>query len=308
MSNTVEGMLMQNNIFIDSTAIVFPSIDTILKENMYIMIYSEHESAKINLDEYTKQAFTKCTEKYFAESQIIEFEVVEQSNTEAPRGHVATTQNGEAGEKQINYIKRYVDGNEVATFVVSEEILKEPINQVIEVGTNLSNVSRGSVNRITAKDIAVDSSFTLYNIKLSPDLQRYAYNMCKTYGVNYETFLAVMYTESRFNTGSISSTNDYGLCQINMANFNHLNKVLGITDLLNPYDNIKAGAYWLSRYYTAWGSSYCTPEYEYNVLNSYNFGVSSYKRYLASGHDAYSWYYAHKVLSAKSTLIENGGI
>lgn len=308
MSNTIEGMLMQNNIYIDDTAIVYPSRDSFIKDNMQIMIYSENTTATINLNEYKELAANKHTEKYFVESQVIEFEVVEMSNAEKPRGLVATTQNGEAGLKEVTYVKTYVNGKEVELNVLDEDIIKEPINQVIEIGTNLHNVSRGNTSRITAKDLAVDSSFKLYNINLSSDLQRYAYNMCKKYGVNYETFLALMYTESKYNPNAVSSTNDYGICQINSSNHAYLRNVLGVTDFFNPYENIKAGVYWLARYYNSWGYMKDSPEYEYNVLNSYNFGTGAYYRYLDNGNSPYSWHYAKKIISVKNDLIKNGGI
>lgn len=308
MSNTVEGMLMQNNIYIDDTAIVYPSMDSFIKDNMQVMIYSENNTATINIDEYMEVTSVKYTEKYFDESQVIEFKVVEQSNTEKPRGHIATTQNGVAGLKEVAYVKRYLNGNEIESNILDEDIIKAPINQVIEIGTNLSKVSRGNTSRITAKDLAVDSNFKLYNINLSADLQRYTYNMCKRYGVNYETFLALMYTESGYNSNAISSTNDYGICQINKSNHKYLRNVLGVTDFLNPYDNIKAGVYWISRYYNSWSYMRGADEYEYNVLNSYNFGMTSYYRYLNSGNSTYSWHYAKKIIGIKNNLIKNGGI
>ena len=145
-------------------------------------------------------------------------------------------------------------------------------------------------------------------INLSSDLQRYAYNMCKKYGVNYETFLALMYTESKYNPNAVSSTNDYGICQINSSNHKYLRNVLGVTDFFNPYENIKAGVYWLARYYNSWGYMKDSPEYEYNVLNSYNFGTGAYYRYLDNGNSPYSWHYAKKIISVKNDLIKNGGI
>ena len=48
MSNTVEGMLMQNEIYIDEKAIVYPNVETILKDNMEIKIYSEDEVARLD--------------------------------------------------------------------------------------------------------------------------------------------------------------------------------------------------------------------------------------------------------------------
>ena len=63
MSNTVEGMLMQNNIYIDEKSVVYPNVETRLTENMQIRIYSEDEVARLDLNEYKAQVKTGETEK-----------------------------------------------------------------------------------------------------------------------------------------------------------------------------------------------------------------------------------------------------
>ena len=72
MSNTVEGMLMQNNIYIDEKAIVYPNVETILKDNMEIKIYSEEEVAMLDLSEYRAKVTVGQTEKIIEEIQYID--------------------------------------------------------------------------------------------------------------------------------------------------------------------------------------------------------------------------------------------
>ena len=74
------------------------------------------------------------------------------------------------------------------------------------------------------------------------------------------------------------------------------------------YDNIKAGTYWIARYYKSWGKYYSGELLERNALNAYNFGDGGYRNYLNNGGTAYSWKYANKVLEAKTKLVENGGL
>lgn len=308
MSNTVEGMLMQNGIYIDERAVVYPSIDNRIEDNMVIKIYIEDANAKLNIDKYIEASNSMITEKIVKDTQIVEFGVEKKNNASVARGQITTLQSGSTGEKDITYTIQYLNGKEIAKNIISDEITKEPQDQIIEVGTSVSTVSRSSVNRVTADDFAVDGNFKQYNIKLSADLQRYTYNMCKRYGVPYETMLALMYVESGYNTNAISSTNDYGICQINMCNYYYLNRNLGVTDLLNVYDNIKAGTYWIARYYKSWGKYYSGELLERNALNAYNFGDGGYRNYLNNGGTAYSWKYANKVLEAKTKLVENGGL
>ena len=75
--------------------------------------------------------------------------------------------------------------------------------------------------------------------------QDYAYQQCVKYGIRdyYKYVIAMMYHESQFKTGCVSSTSDYGLMQINSCNFSWLRSKLGLDNLLNPYQNITAGVY-----------------------------------------------------------------
>jgi soluble lytic murein transglycosylase-like protein len=72
--------------------------------------------------------------------------------------------------------------------------------------------------------------------------------MCYNYDISeyYELVYAVIKTESNFNPSEISSTNDYGLMQINVVNHNYLSNTLGIVDFLDPYQNVQGGIYLLA--------------------------------------------------------------
>jgi hypothetical protein len=95
----------------------------------------------------------------------------------------------------------------------------------------------------------------IYDIALSDELQIYTYDLCQEYDVDYETVLAVMYIESRYQPEVVSRTHDYGLMQINKYNHKWLSEALGFTytttdelrqNFLDPYNNILAGVYMLS--------------------------------------------------------------
>lgn len=307
MSNTVEGMLMQNGIYIDEKAVVYPSVDNRITNNMEIKIYSEDESAKLDIDKYVESAGTGIVEKLVQEISYIKYDTTEKANASIARGKTNTLQKGESGEKTKLYRIQYKNDKEIAKTLVSETVSKEAVSQIIEVGTKVTTVSRSSQTRISSSDLAVDNGFVKYNIKLSEDLQKYAYNMCKKYGVPYTVFLGLMYVESGFNVNAKSSTG-YGICQINPSNLAYLKKRIGTTNLMDPYQNIQAGAYWLSRYYSSWSSTKDSEEKSLHALNSYNWGESRYRSYLKKGNDAYSWYYGKKVMNAANKIDQNGGL
>ena len=306
MSNTVEGMLMQNGIYIDEKAIVYPNVETRLTHNMEIKIYSESKLATLDIEAYKVEAKTGIVEKLIEEIQYIDYDTVKKNNASVARGKTSTLQKGSKGEKQVVYTVKYDGKNEIAKNVISETTTKEPVNKVVEVGTKVVTVSRSNSYRVSASALKVDKDFKKYNINLSEDLQKYAYNMCKKYGVPYTIFLAMMKIESGYRTNATSSTG-YGLCQINPSNLSYLNKKIGTTNLFDPYQNIQAGAYWLSRYYKSWKDEASGEELALHALNSYNWGEGNYRKYLKKGNNAYSWYYGTKVLKNADKLEKNGG-
>ena len=108
---------------------------------------------------------------------------------------------------------------------------------------------------------------TYYDIPLSKDLQLYTYNKCVEYGVpeHYELVLAIMWQESNYTADLISSTDDYGIMQINSCNHSWLVDLLGPTDFLDASDNINAGVYVISKLLIKYGD-------EHKALMAYNMG------------------------------------
>lgn len=93
-------------------------------------------------------------------------------------------------------------------------------------------------------------NFYIEEIPLSYELQEYSYQTCLEHNIQYELFLAVMWKESRFEHDQVyvntNGTTDTGLMQINDVNRTLLAEVLNITDLRDPQQNIRAGAYLLA--------------------------------------------------------------
>ena len=108
---------------------------------------------------------------------------------------------------------------------------------------------------------------TYYNIPLSKDLQLYTYTKCVDYGIPdyYELVLAIMWQESNYTADIISSTDDYGIMQINSCNHSWLVDLLGPTDFLDARDNINAGVYIISKLLIKYGDVH-------KALMSYNMG------------------------------------
>lgn len=96
-------------------------------------------------------------------------------------------------------------------------------------------------------------------------LQEYTYYICQHSGVDFALVMAVMYTESGFDPEAVSATGDRGLMQINEINLAELTDKLMITDISDPYQNIRGGVYLLGVY----AEKYDNPA---RVLMAYNMG------------------------------------
>ena len=109
--------------------------------------------------------------------------------------------------------------------------------------------------------------FTPLDIPLDPEIQEFAFYLCHEYNVNFLLLMAVIKTESNYRADLISSSGDYGLLQINKINHGWIADNLKLTDMLDPYQNIRAGVYMLSDLFEKYGTTE-------RVLMAYNLGES----------------------------------
>lgn len=139
---------------------------------------------------------------------------------------------------------------------------------------------------------------TYYNIPLSKELQLYTYTRCVDYGIpeHYELVLAMMWQESNYTPDTISSTNDYGIMQINVCNHEWLSELLGITDFLNVYQNIDAGTYVISKLLIKYKD-------EHKALMSYNMGENGAKLNWDAG--IYTSAYSRGIVTKREAIKAN---
>lgn len=155
-----------------------------------------------------------------------------------------------------------------------------------------ANESPKLVAATTAPEpVEPESRYTLYDISLPVELQNYTEELCNEYEVSYPLVLAIMWQESRYQADAVSLTSDYGIMQINQVNHEWLEKELGITDWLDPKQNILAGIYILSAF------DYDDP---HKVLMSYNCGPTGARSLWEDG--IYSTAYSRAVVETLNGL------
>ena len=104
-----------------------------------------------------------------------------------------------------------------------------------------------------------------YDVPLSHSLQRYIYEICADENVPVSLVIAMIEHESSFNPEEVSSTDDYGLMQINIVNHSSLEEQYKTADLMNPYQNVFCGIKMIGSYISSYG--------DYNkALMAYNMG------------------------------------
>lgn len=168
------------------------------------------------------------------------------------------------------------------------ETTTEDVTQTVTTPTTV--VTSPSDIKVTGNDnvVVVDSDVEVhqyYSIcvdgntyTLEYSLQDFLYDTCVSYGVEkyYELFLALMFKESSYHADSVSSSDDYGLMQINICNHSTLKELLGVTDFLDPEDSIRCGVYMLSDFLKKYDSIAM-------ALMAYNMGPNGAKRYWEDG-------------------------
>ncbi len=149
----------------------------------------------------------------------------------------------------------------------------------------------------TPKTVIDTEPVTVYfDIPLSKELQDYIRNLCDEYGVPIELVIAMIDVESTFRADVVSKTNDYGLMQINKCNHEWLTDKLGVTDFLDPYQNINSGVHILS------GHLEVTNGDIELALMRYNNGATGAKKLWDKG--IYSTAYTQKIMTAYESYKE----
>lgn len=113
---TVRELLDEKGFTFDDEDEITPPLDTRLKEDAQILII-DVEYQEID------------------ETEQIPFEIENKENSELLKGKQKITQYGVYGEKKVTYRVKLEDDEQTEKEIISEEVIKEPVNCVVEQGT-----------------------------------------------------------------------------------------------------------------------------------------------------------------------------
>ena len=152
----VGDILKENNIVLLPDEQVIPDLDSTINASKLIEISKVSEKPVVVAEEKTNVTteqilgtYVNVTEKIVVEQVEIPFETitkdVSQSGTETVD---KVLQEGENGLKEIQYKVRYENDVEVSREAISETVVKEPVDKIIQVSTKV--VSRSNSYRASS--------------------------------------------------------------------------------------------------------------------------------------------------------------
>jgi uncharacterized protein YabE (DUF348 family) len=182
-NNTVQEVLDEYSIALEPGDAIIPAIDTPLTEEMasvtisrafevYVSVDNQMqtvhilegtvadvlEQAKVDVREQDAMNYgfyqvatpgmmiqiSRIDETLVLEHKAIAYEVETRKNNDMDYGTSRVIQEGEEGEREIKMLVKFVDGVQVASSYVDENVTKEPVSRIVEKGTiQTMTTSRG---------------------------------------------------------------------------------------------------------------------------------------------------------------------
>lgn len=246
--NNVKDILDENNIILSENEKISPNLEENITETKEINISNksnqEVEIAKISESgvntpiDTLLEAYNEIIEKIETIEESIPFETITKDVSEgAENTKNQVLQEGQEGIRRVSYKVKYQNDTEIERIKISEEIIKEPVNKIIQVKSNIVT-SRSE----TPARVATTGTVAEY--------QAYAKQRVYDYGWTDEDFNALVNLWNRESGWQVS-------------NRNRSSGAYGIPQALPASKMASAGSDYLTNYKTQinWGLSYIKSRY-----------------------------------------------
>lgn len=154
----ISDILQENHIVIEENETVTPGIDSEITNTKTIVIslkgeepikIAQNTTTEINKEQVLEE-YTNLTEKIETVIEEIPFETVTKDvSNGATTTRNAVIQSGKNGEKKVTYKVTYKEDEELSREKLSEEIIKNPVDKIVQVQSKSVIVSRSSFSRVT---------------------------------------------------------------------------------------------------------------------------------------------------------------
>lgn len=154
----VSEILEENHIILGENEIVTPGLDSEITNTKSIIITLKGEepakvSENINIDiseDELKQEYTNITEKIETIIEEIPFETITKDVSNGSNiTRNAVIQYGKNGQRKVTYKVTYKGEEELLREEISSEIIKEPVNKIVQIQAKSVITSRSSYSRVT---------------------------------------------------------------------------------------------------------------------------------------------------------------
>ena len=238
----VSDILEENHISLEEGETVLPALDEKISQNKTIRIsigesQEVAETEEVITKEEILSSYGTVTEKLITEQIVIPFETITKEATGASgTKQNRVVQNGKNGLKEITYKVKYNNDIEIERNQISETIIEEPVDKIVEV-TTVQITSRSSTERTVVTGTKAE-------------YQAYAKERCLAYG----------WSESDFNC-LVSLWNRESGWRVNASNKS--SGAYGIPQALPASKMSSAGSDYLTNYKTQinWGLNYIKSRY-----------------------------------------------
>lgn len=199
----------------------------------------------------------------------------------------------------VCYVVGGVSGYALKSHIIAKDKPKE------EIHTNTQTVTKPLIyglydSQVFTKEVNLDwgnsdMSFTPLDVPMSEEEQEFVFYLAAGYNIDFTLAMALIQHESSFRADVVSSTQDYGLMQINQINHEYLTDTIGVTDYLDPYQNIRAGMFTLRKLFERYQDTN-------KVLMAYNMGEKGASRLWEKS--IYETSYTEKILNIQQQFNE----
>lgn len=167
----VKDVLEENHIVVLPEEIVVPNLEaditnsktiTITKalEDGNTVVKLAEENSEVSMEQLLGD-YTPVIEKVITEKVEIPYETITKDADGSQVGTISKViTDGKNGLKEITYKAKFRNNIEIERTVLSEKIIKEPVNRVVQLNKNMTT-SRAGTERIVASNPAVTSTNSL---------------------------------------------------------------------------------------------------------------------------------------------------
>lgn len=146
----VSDILSENHIIVLPDETVYPSENSNIDFTKTITISKATEEKTVVAEEVESVSteellgkYVTVTEKIIVEQVEIPYETITKDvSTAGTETKDKVLQNGENGLKEIKYKVKYQDDVEIERNVISEQVIKEPVDKIIQISTKITSRSK----------------------------------------------------------------------------------------------------------------------------------------------------------------------